>query len=49
MTKPSECVECFKLLGPGEIICGICQDELDGRWDHLEQIKYEIDKESNNG
>ena len=39
---PGYCVECFKVLHEDEIICGPCQDELDGRWDHL---KY---KESNN-
>ena len=40
---PGYCVECFKPLKGGEIICGPCQDECDGRFDHL---KY---KESNNG
>ena len=30
-----KCVECFKELKQGEIICGPCQDECDGRWDHL--------------
>ena len=29
--------------------CVECFNQLDGRWDHFEQIKYEIDKESNNG
>ena len=29
------CVECFKYLPKDEIICGRCQDECDGRWDHL--------------
>ena len=32
---PGYCVECFKPLDPDEIICGTCQDERDGRWDHL--------------
>ena len=32
---PGYCVECFKPLGFDEIICGRCQDEKDGRWDHL--------------
>jgi len=34
---PRHCVECFKPLDFGEIICGRCQDELDGRWDHLRE------------
>ena len=33
----NECVECFKPLPVGEIVCAICQDELDGRWDHLRE------------
>ena len=37
MTKKGKCVECFKELDPGEIICGPCQDECDGRWDHLKE------------
>ena len=32
---PGYCVECFEFLLKGEIICGKCQDECDGRWDHL--------------
>ena len=40
---PGYCVECFKELEPNEIICGTCQDECDGRWDHLRQIKDEIE------
>tara|TARA_Y100000310_G_C20493898_1_gene720579 strand:- start:263 stop:376 length:114 start_codon:yes stop_codon:yes gene_type:complete len=32
-----KCVECFKELPEGEIICGPCQDECDGRWDHLKE------------
>ena len=32
---PGYCVECFKYLPKGEIICGKCQDECDGRFDHL--------------
>ena len=32
---PGYCVECFEFLPKGEIICGKCQDESDGRWDHL--------------
>ena len=45
MNKPSlgKCVECFKTIEPDKIICGPCQDELDGRWEHLRQIKDEID------
>ena len=34
---PGKCVECFKSLPKGEIICGKCQDECDGRWDHLRE------------
>ncbi len=34
-----KCVECFKKLPKNEIICGKCQDELDGRWDHLKEKK----------
>ena len=34
---PGYCVECFKSLDFGEIICGKCQDEMDGRWDHLRE------------
>ena len=41
MIKFGKCVECFKVLPDGEIICGICQDERDGRWDHVKQIKNE--------
>ena len=36
-----KCVECFKELKQGEIICGPCQDECDGRWDHLKENKEE--------
>ena len=32
---PGHCVECFKSLPKGEIICGRCQDECDGRWDDI--------------
>ena len=42
MSKPNKCVECFKEIPDGEIICGPCQDECDGRWDHFRQIKDEI-------
>ena len=34
---PGYCVECFKVLPKNEIICGKCQDERDGRWDHLRE------------
>ena len=34
---PGYCVECFKVLPKNEIICGKCQDERDGRWDHLKE------------
>ena len=34
---PVYCVECFKPLVDDEIICGKCQDEVDGRWDHLKE------------
>ena len=34
---PGYCVECFKPLGFNEIICSKCQDECDGRWDHLKE------------
>ena len=43
MTKPGICVECFKELEPNEIICAVCQDECDGRWDHLREIKHETE------
>ena len=33
----AHCVECFKEIEKGEIICGKCQDERDGRFDHLRQ------------
>ena len=36
---PGYCVECFKSLDFDEIICSKCQDECDGRWDHLRIIK----------
>ena len=45
---PGYCVECFKVLHGDEIICGACQDDCDGRWDHLRQIKEESLKESSN-
>ena len=32
---PGYCVECFENIGMNEIICGKCQDERDGRFDHL--------------
>jgi len=32
---PGYCVECFKKLEENEIICDKCQDECDGRFDHL--------------
>ena len=34
-----KCVECFKEIEKSEIICGPCQDECDGRWDHLREQK----------
>ena len=34
---PGYCVECHKPLDGDEIICGPCQDECDGRWDHLRE------------
>ena len=34
---PGYCVECHKPLDDDEIICGSCQDECDGRWDHLRE------------
>ena len=34
-----KCCECFKKLELGQIICGPCQDECDGRWDHLRKNK----------
>ena len=34
---PGYCVECFEYLPKGEIVCAKCQDELDGRWDHLRE------------
>ena len=40
---PGYCVECYKPLDADEIICGPCQDERDGRWDHLRSIKDEIE------
>ena len=41
MNEPGKCVECFKPLPCGEIICGPCQAGLDGEFDHFEQIKEE--------
>ena len=32
---PGYCVECFENIPMKEIICGKCQDERDGRFDHL--------------
>ena len=34
---PGKCVECFKTIPQKEVICGSCQDECDGRWDHLRE------------
>ena len=34
---PGYCVECFKSLSFDETICSRCQDECDGRWDHLKE------------
>jgi hypothetical protein len=34
---PGYCVECFTPLAFDEIICSGCQDECDGRWDHLKK------------
>ncbi len=34
---PGYCVECFESISTEEIICGKCQDERDGRFDHLKQ------------
>ena len=34
---PKHCIECFKEIKKNEIICGKCQDERDGRFDHLKQ------------
>ena len=44
--KLGKCVECFIELDPDEIICAVCQDKCDGRWDHLGQIKDEIPPKS---
>ena len=38
---PGYCVECHKPLDADEIICGPCQDECDGRWDHLREDSEE--------
>ena len=35
--NPGYCVECFENISMKEIICGKCQDERDGRFDHLRQ------------
>ena len=35
--NPGYCVECFESISTKEIICGKCQDERDGRFDHLKQ------------
>ena len=35
--NPGYCVECFDSISLDEIICGKCQDERDGRFDHLKQ------------
>ena len=44
---PGYCVECHKPFEDtvffDEIVCPKCQDELDGRWEHLRQIKDEIE------
>ena len=34
---PGKCVECFKTIPQEKVICGPCQDECDGRWDHLRE------------
>ena len=34
---PGYCVECFENISIKEIICGKCQDERDGRFDHLKE------------
>ena len=35
--NPGYCVECFETISTKEIICSKCQDERDGRFDHLKQ------------
>ena len=35
--NPGYCVECFNTISTKEIICGKCQDERDGRFDHLRE------------
>ena len=35
--NPGYCVECFDTISIEEIICAKCQDERDGRFDHLRQ------------
>ena len=37
MIKFGKCVECFKEIPDGEIICATCQDECDGLNDHLKE------------
>ena len=37
--NPGYCVECFETISMEEIICSKCQDERDGRWDHLREDK----------
>ena len=41
MKFPGKCVECFKKIEPDQIICGPCQADLDGEFDHFRQIKEE--------
>ena len=36
---PGSCVECFAPLPDKEIVCGRCQAELDGEFDHLKEDK----------
>ena len=43
---PGHCYKCNVSINPGEKICCTCQDNTDGRNEHLFQIKYEINKES---
>ena len=43
---PGHCYKCNVLLDPGEKVCGTCQDDTDGRNEHLFQIKHEIPPKS---
>ncbi len=44
---PGYCVECFKNLPSDDVVCGTCQDALDGRWNNKQEKRRVINGTEN--